>query len=237
VHSCHFYPNTAIHIIHFEIVLAPRFPQLRIFTFKLREVNFGKFARVKHRLIGRVGWGSKIVTRWNALYGIRSRELRSGHRTLGWVMDLSVNTPRSTIPVRCVDVVPIRAGGGESLRRTRGCQPTREDPWRRCVQSLPSLTKKVLNLVSSSLMEVREESTFGFQVVKALSESTAADSNTATRSSRCCATVANSEMRTLRETSWPMKLSFISSRNEWISLRTSFMSSSMNIFVFGSMAP
>jgi hypothetical protein len=113
--------------------------------------------------------------------------------------------------------------------------PPERTPSEEVSNVFPSRVKE-LNLESSSLMVEREASTSGFQVVRTLSVSAAADSNTATRSLHYYAVVASSVTRLLMEASCLMKLSHISVRSEWISLRTSHMIS-MNNFVFGSMAP
>jgi hypothetical protein len=62
----------------------------------------------------------------------------------------------------------------------------------------PSHVKMELNLESSSLMKVNEDSTSGFHALKALSKFFAAASNTTTRSSRRCAVEESSMMHVLK---------------------------------------
>jgi hypothetical protein len=62
----------------------------------------------------------------------------------------------------------------------------------------PSRVKKELNLESSSLTEVSEDSTPGFHALNALWKFAVAASSTTTRSLCCCTTVDNSVMHVLK---------------------------------------
>jgi hypothetical protein len=100
-------PNFLIYFIHLEIIFTSRLFELGLFTFKLREIHFRQFS--SQIVCSQGGIGRKLVRlmtsqELNEIVGKRSVDC-----TLDRVMGMGVNTPKPTIPVRCVDVVPIRA--------------------------------------------------------------------------------------------------------------------------------
>jgi hypothetical protein len=113
--------------------------------------------------------------------------------------------------------------------------PTRDDARLRSVQQLP-LTREGVELEELELDGGEEDSTSGFYMLNILSKSAVTASNTRTRSSRCCAMVDSLVMCVLKMFSCVVKPSFISFRIDWSSPQTSFINSSMNNFVFYSMA-
>jgi hypothetical protein len=150
--------------------------------------------------------------------------------TLDRVMGLGVYTPIPTFLVDNVGAVLIRA----IRASTDGWKHRRRHDWKDAglwvEVASASWSKKELSFDSSSLTEVRDESTLGFHSRNDLSNVAAVDSSEATHSSRRRSACSNSKRRLLTMDSCVMKPSQISSY-------TCFMNSSNNILTLGSIAP